>query len=63
MEIKSLRGIGFDIIFRAFSQAFAEYEVQQDEKQLQSVLKRRGFNPDLPFAVFDKDQIVAFTIS
>lgn len=63
MEIKSLKGIDFNALYKAFNQAFADYEMQLDKMQLQSMLKRRGFNPDLSFAAFDKDGIVAFTFN
>jgi len=63
MEIKSLRKTDFNTIFKAFNQAFADYEMQLNEGQLQSMLKRRGFNPDLSFAAFDNDEIVAFTLN
>ncbi|WP_300703922.1 hypothetical protein [Bacteroides sp.] len=63
IEIKSFANIGFDVLFTAFEQAFAEYEVQQDKVQLQRMLKRRGFNPNLSFAAFEGDKIVAFTLN
>ncbi len=63
MEIKSLKGIDFNALYKAFNQVFADYEMQLDKMQLQSMLKRRGFNPDLSFAAFDKDEIVAFTFN
>lgn len=63
IEIKSLANISFDILFTAFEQTFAEYEVQQDKVQLQRMLERRGFNPKLSFAAFESDRIVAFTFN
>lgn len=63
IEIKSLANISFDILFTAFEQAFAEYEVQQDKMQLQRMLKRRGFHPNLSFAAFENNRIVAFTFN
>lgn len=63
IEIKSFANINFDVLFTAFEQAFAEYEVQQDKVQLQRMLKRRGFNPNLSFAAFEGDKIVAFTFN
>lgn len=63
MEIKSLGGIDFDTIFQAFSHTFADYEVQLNKIQLQTMLKRRGWNPDLSFAAFDENKIVAFTLN
>ncbi|NMC60258.1 MAG: GNAT family N-acetyltransferase, partial [Candidatus Methanofastidiosa archaeon] len=63
MEIKSLAKIDFGMIFKAFNQAFAGYEVQLNSVQLQSMLKRRGFIPDLSFAAFDRNEIIAFTLN
>ena len=61
MEIKSLDNTNFDELFEAFRMAFADYEVQLDKTELQTMLKRRGFNPGLSFAAFDADRIVSFT--
>ena len=64
MEIKSLEKTEFETIFRAFSQAFADYEVQWNKEQLKAMLKRRGFVPELSFAAFDDNgEIVAFTFN
>lgn len=61
MEIKSLGNTDFDVVFEAFSGAFADYEMQLNKVQLQSMFQRRGFDPDLSFAAFDAGKIVAFT--
>lgn len=63
MEIKSLAHTSFDTIFHAFEKAFATYEIQLDKAQLQTMLKRRGFEPLLSFAAFEGDEIVAFTLN
>lgn len=63
MEIKALGNTGFDTIFEAFRQAFADYELQQNKEQLQTMLKRRGFDPHLSFAAFDSHEIVSFTFN
>jgi len=63
VEIRSLSKINIDAIYRAFSLAFADYELQLNKEQLQAMLKRRGFNPDLSFAAFNGDDIVAFTFN
>ena len=63
MEIKSLSATNFDTIFKAFEQAFADYELQLNKAQLQIMSKRRGFNPDLSFAAFEGNDIVAFTLN
>ncbi|MDU1904592.1 MAG: GNAT family N-acetyltransferase [Dysgonomonas sp.] len=63
MEIKSLAKTSFDTIFEAFAQAFTDYEIQINKEQLEAMLKRRGFNPDLSFAAFDGNKITAFTFN
>lgn len=63
MKIHSLKNTRFDIIYRAFSKAFSEYEVQINSDQLEAMLKRRGYNPELSFAAFDHNDIVAFTLN
>ncbi len=63
MEIKSLSRTDFNTIFEAFGRAFADYELQLNKVQLETMLKRRGFNPDLSFAAFENDKITAFTLN
>ena len=63
MEIRSLADTAFDTLYEAFSQAFADYEVQINGAQLRRMLKRRGFDPRLSFAAFDGDRIAAFTLN
>lgn len=64
MEIKSLEKTDLNTIYRAFSQAFADYEVQWNKDQFLTMLKRRGFVPELSFAAFDDiGEIVAFTFN
>ena len=63
MQIKSLTKTDFDSLFKAFNQAFADYEMQLNSDQLQAMLKRRGFNPELSFAAFEDGEIAAFTFN
>jgi ribosomal protein S18 acetylase RimI-like enzyme len=63
MEIKSLANTNFETIFNAFNQAFADYEMQLNSEQLQAMLIRRGFNPDLSFAAFENGEIVSFVFN
>lgn len=63
MEIKSLVHTDFDTLFNAFEQAFAEYELQLNSAQLAKMLQRRGFDPRLSFAAFDRGRIAAFTLN
>ena len=63
MEIKSLGKTDFRTIFAAFSNAFADYDIQLNADELKTMWKRRGFNPDLSFAAFEGENIVAFTLN
>lgn len=63
MEIKSLRNISFEKIYKSFSNAFENYEIQLNKDQLKTMLNRRGFNPELSFAAFKGENIVAFTFN
>ena len=59
MEIRSLEHIGFDTLFEGFSNAFSDYEIHFEKSEVQSMLTRRGYVPQLSFAAFDKGKIVA----
>jgi ribosomal protein S18 acetylase RimI-like enzyme len=63
MEIKSLENENFKTIFRAFNQAFADYEIQLNAEELEKMLERRGYCPNLSFAAFEEENIVAFTLN
>ena len=63
MEIKSLGKTDFRTIFAAFSNAFADYDIQLNADELKTMWKRRGFNSDLSFAAFEGENIVAFTLN
>lgn len=63
IEIRSLEGITFERVYKAFESAFADYEISVDRIELASMLKRRGFNPALSFGAFVDDSIVAFTFN
>lgn len=63
MEIKSLRKIDIDVIIEAFTQAFADYDIQPNAEELKAMWKRRGLNLDLSFAAFNDENIVAFTLN
>lgn len=63
MEIKSLAATSFDTIFKAFTLAFADYEMQLNKRELHTMIHRRGFNPALSFAAFEGEEMVAFTLN
>jgi ribosomal protein S18 acetylase RimI-like enzyme len=55
--------MSFEKIFKAFERAFKDYEMQLNAAQLRVMLKRRGFVPELSFAAFEGEDIVAFTLN
>lgn len=63
MTIKSLEGVDFNRIVSAFLRAFSDYDVIFSAEDIYEMCKRRGFDPALSFAAFDKDEIVAFTLN
>ena len=63
MEIRSLKNIDFDTLFEGFSNAFSDYEIHFDKDEVQSMLIRRGYVPNLSFAAFEGGKIVAFTLN
>ncbi|MDE5759684.1 MAG: GNAT family N-acetyltransferase [Bacteroides sp.] len=63
MEIRNLEHTDFDTLFHGFEKAFADYEIHFEKEEVRSMLKRRGYNPQLSFAAFDKGEIIAFTLN
>ncbi len=63
MEIRNLAHTDFDTLFRGFEKAFLDYEIHFEKDEVRSMLKRRGYDPELSFAAFDADEIVAFTFN
>lgn len=61
--IKSFSNIGFSELFKAFNEAFIDYEMQLNEVQLKTMLIRRGFVPELSFGQFLNNRIIAFTFN
>lgn len=61
--IKSLSDISGHEIYEAFAEAFADYELQLNERQLLAMLSRRGWDPDLSFGAFHQGRLVSFTLN
>ena len=61
--IKSLNNVEYDVLYKAFEEAFKDYEIQVTKKELLVMLRRRGFVPKLSFGAFDKDKLIAFTLN
>ncbi len=62
-EIRSLRDIEPEKVIDAFEEAFSDYAVSFDRREIKAMLVRRGFCRDLSFAAFDGDRIAAFTLN
>lgn len=55
--------MSFNRLFTAFDAAFEDYEIQLSRQELNVMLHRRGFVPELSFGAFEKDKLVAFTLN
>ena len=60
ITIKSLTGISIEQIHKTFTKAFSDYvePLELTVHQLQYMTERRGYNPDLSFGAFDKNELV-----
>ncbi len=64
MEIKTLEGVQFSEIHKAFTKAFVDYELpSMSIEQLKQMLTRRGFVQDLSLGAFENDEIISFTFN
>lgn len=61
--IKSLSEISEYEIYKAFAEAFTDYELQLNKSQLLAMLSRRGWAPDLSFGAFYEGRLVSFTLN
>lgn len=61
--IRSLEKISFDLLSESFAEAFKDYDVEISQNELQILLKRRGFVPEISFGAFDGDRLVSFTFN
>jgi len=65
ITIKQLSGVSIEIIHRAFAEAFADYVESFDlsVQQLQFMIERRGYDPELSFGAFNQEKLVGFTLN
>ncbi|MCM1079325.1 MAG: GNAT family N-acetyltransferase [Bacteroidales bacterium] len=63
MEIKTLETLSMSEIVASFLEAFADYAVSFTPRQVESLLRRRGFCPPLSYGAFDKGRPVAFVLN
>lgn len=62
-KIRSLAQTGFDELFAAFREAFKDYDIQLHKHELEIMLSRRGFVPELSFGAFYNERLVSFTLN
>jgi ribosomal protein S18 acetylase RimI-like enzyme len=60
-----LAEIDFSKLFEGFQDAFSDYDFQMTADELQSMLKRRGYDSSLSFGAFaeENDRLIAFTFN
>lgn len=64
ITIRSLANIDFEIIYEAFKNAFADYDMPLlTSNQLLQMITRRGFNSILSFGAFNDNELVSFTLN
>lgn len=63
MTITSLESTDFDTIFKGFSEAFSDYDIQINADELKAMWKRRGFRADLSFGAFEGTDMVSCTFN
>jgi ribosomal protein S18 acetylase RimI-like enzyme len=62
-QIRSLADVSFEELYAAFSAGFADYEISRTKDQLETMLQRRGYVPELSFGAFDNNRLVSFTLN
>ncbi|MCM1333298.1 MAG: GNAT family N-acetyltransferase [Bacteroides sp.] len=63
IEFRSLSATSMENIIEAFQKAFGDYAVKFESREIQSMLRRRGFRKDISFAAFDGDEICSFLLN
>ena len=64
-EYRSLSFVSYEEIHEAFEKAFSDYIVpfSMSLNELVYMIERRGFNADISFGAFYKDELVGFTLN
>jgi ribosomal protein S18 acetylase RimI-like enzyme len=65
INIRSLEGIGYDVMTEAFNDAFSDYAIpaRYTVEYLRSLVLRRGYRPDLAVGAFDGERLVGFVFN
>ncbi len=61
--IQSLAHLNANQLFAAFSEAFKDYDMQVSQPELEVMISRRGFIPELSFGTFIDNRLVSFTLN
>ncbi len=61
--VKPLTGIDIAIINSAWQDAFKDYPVSWTKTDIEKMLVRRGYVPELSFGAFEGDELVSFTLN
>jgi ribosomal protein S18 acetylase RimI-like enzyme len=65
MNIRSLKGIDYDVMAEVFNDAFSDYAVpaKYSVEYLRDLVLRRGYRPDLAVGAFDGGRLVGFVFN
>jgi ribosomal protein S18 acetylase RimI-like enzyme len=65
INIRSLKGIDYDVMTEAFNDAFSDYAIPAHYtiEYLRSLVLRRGYRPDLAAGAFDGQRLVGFVFN
>jgi ribosomal protein S18 acetylase RimI-like enzyme len=65
MNIRSLKGIDYDVMAEAFNDAFSDYAIpaHYTVEYLRDLVLRRGYRPDLAVGAFDRKRLVGFVFN
>jgi ribosomal protein S18 acetylase RimI-like enzyme len=61
--IQSLENLTIAEIYTAFGEAFKDYDIQISQSELEIMISRRGFVPELSFGAFVDNRLVSFTLN
>lgn len=61
--IRSLEHLNTNQLYEAFREAFKDYDIQLSQPELEVMISRRGFVPELSFGAFANDRLVSFTLN
>lgn len=63
IHIRSLEHTSLDTIYTVWEAAFAGYVSSWNRQELEQLLQRRGYHPQLSFGAFEADRLLSFTLN